>query len=145
MLEEPQTGCRIFLWFAGCLCCPLVLFHHSPTATTEVPVSVGSLILHFEDNSTRKIEYASDMECEVINMKPEHPIVRVVVASAHFVLYNRRDRRGRQYPVSSTREKEYSAQELGFTKVGRYIQALIGPAPSLLRSHWSRASDEIFS
>ena len=109
-------------------------------ATTEVPVSVGSLILHFEDNSTRKIEYRSGMECEVINMKPEHPIVRVVVASAHFVLYNRRDRRGRQYPVSSTREKEYSAQELGFTKVGRYIQALIGPAPSLLRSHWSRAS-----
>ena len=31
-------------------------------ATAEVPVSVGSLILHFEDNSTRKIEYRSDME-----------------------------------------------------------------------------------
>ena len=78
---------------------------------------MGSLILHYEDNSTLRIDYDSSMECEVINMKKKERMVRAVVSSAHFLLFNRKNLKGLQTTVSSTREREFSAEEVGFTKV----------------------------
>lgn len=39
------------------------------------------------------------------------------VASAHFVLHNKKKRNGRQKHVGSEGSKEYSARDVGFTKV----------------------------
>merc|ERR1712183_1135807 len=86
------------------------------------PVNRGSLTLHYEDNSTRKFDYSSSMGCNVINIKPRQRIARAVVASAHFVLFNRKNMRGRQATFSSNQEREYSAEDVGFTRVKSIVR-----------------------
>ena len=89
-----------------------------PHSTAEPPPVIGSLTLHYDDNSRHKIDYNSSSKDCYLNQLPNKKITKVEVNSAHFVLYSRRNWRGKMASVSSVGFREYSREEiLGMTKV----------------------------
>ena len=94
------------------------VFDVPPHSVPAPPPVIGSLILHYDDNTTYKIHYdSSSLECHV-NFLPNKKITKVEVNSAQFVLYSRRNWRGRAAAVSSVGYREFSTEEiLGITRV----------------------------
>ena len=111
-----MSGCFLLLCgvvTAGpCVLCP------QPHSTPVAPPVLGSLILHYADNSTNKIDYDSSSEDCYLNHLPNKKIAKVEVNSAHFVLYSRRNWRGKMADVRSVGSREYSTEEIpGITRV----------------------------
>ena len=107
-----------FLLLCGVVTARPGVFDVPPHSATEPPPVIGSLILHYDDNSRHKIDYDSSSQDCYLNQLPNKRITKVEVSSAHFVLYSKRNWSGAMASVSSVGFKEYSKEEiLGMTKV----------------------------
>jgi len=87
------------------------------------PESHGSLTLHYTDDTRFKIDFnSSSPECrETVTNLPKKRIAKVEVASASFILHNNKKTNGLQKQVGSVGSREYSAEDVGFTKVRAVI------------------------
>ena len=87
------------------------------------PENHGSLTLHYTDDTRLKVDFdSSSTECrKTVTNLPKKRIVRVEVASAHFVLHNKKKTNGLQKVVGSVGSREYSADDVGSTKVRAVI------------------------
>ena len=82
------------------------------TPPTETVSSAGSLIIHYKDKTTYKIDYeSSSQDCRVNNL-PRKKIAKVVVNAAKFMVYSKNGWKGRMASVSSVGRKEYSVEEI---------------------------------
>ena len=85
---------------------------------SETASSTGSLILHYDDNTSYRINYDSASQyCKVNNLPRRKKITKVVVNAAEFILYRGKRWRGTSKLVSSVGSQEYSVNEIGITKV----------------------------
>ena len=82
------------------------------------PQVYGSLILHYQDNSTHRIEYDSNtLDCRRKNL-PNKKIAKVEVNSAEFILYSKNQWRGTMATVVEVGNTEFSPEEInGIKKV----------------------------
>ena len=93
-----------------CVSCP-------QSKATEHPRVLGSLVLHYRDKTSYKIDYdSSSVDC-MVNKLPNKRIAKVVVNSAHFVLYSRNYWRGEMDRVGSDGSQEIPGEEIYPTKV----------------------------
>ena len=105
-----MSGC--FLLLCGVVTAGPCVLCMSPHSTPVAPPVLGSLILHYDDNSTHKIDYDSSSEDCYLTHLPKKRIAKVEVNSAHFVLYSRRNWRGKMASVRSVGSREYSTEEI---------------------------------
>ena len=99
-----------------CVTCP-------PANPGTTPESHGSLTLHYTDDTRFKVVFnSSSQECrETVTDLPGKRIVKVEVASAQFILHNKKKTNGLQKQVGSVGSREYSAEDVGFTRVRAVI------------------------
>ena len=85
---------------------------------SETASSTGSLILHYDDNTSYRINYdSSSNHCKVNNLPRKKKIIKVVVNAAQFILYKGKKWNFRSKLVTSVGSREYSAKEIGFKRV----------------------------
>ena len=84
---------------------------------SETASSTGSLILHYDDNTSYRINYHSASQYCKVNNLPNKKITKVVVNAAEFILYIRRGWKGPSELVRSVGSREYSVKEIGIRKV----------------------------
>ena len=89
-----------------------------PQQSPEQPIVVGSLTLHYQDNSTLQIFYDSSSQDCMVNHLPRKKIAKVELHSSQFVLYTKKNWTGRSATVSAVGNKKFSAEEIpGITRV----------------------------
>ena len=110
------TGCVLLLSAVVTACSrSCVLCVPEPNPSSKVS---GSLILHYQDNSTHRIEYDSNThQCRKDNL-PNKKIAKVEVNSAEFILYSKNQWRGTMATVVEVGNTEFSPEEInGIKKV----------------------------
>ena len=104
------TGCVLLLSAVVTACsrsCVLCVPEPNPS-----PKVSGSLILHYQDNSTHRIEYYSNThQCRKDNL-PNKKISKVELSSAKFILYSHNQWSGKAAIVSTIGHIWFSPGEI---------------------------------